>query len=639
MADETKIVSYLSETYEEYKKLNKNRNEKLLKIYSSFSTYEEEKVADWQTTFKVNKAHEIVERVLPRIIAKNPRWIVSPKLNDFYPETTLPVVDPVLKEQVDAMDMNNVQPEQEAIIQQYTEQAKAYNSELEKKKKKTTEMSRAVQDYLEYIFDEYNYEDYIRSFAKNGVVYGKSWAKISYKYETVRNVKETEKDDKFEKEIVEEVIGEYPILEIKSWTEVLGDPRYKKVDDMPCFFEITSGVRLSQLKKKKDLINLDKLTNICGIDNKLSDDDWKKKVQQVAQINTITAKTPVDKNSLTVITAWAYYEEEKENKEEEKEKFYEFQYIDELNLLIKMKEVTKNPFVEFNVFEDTDTNFSIGFVEPILGLQDELNFQKNSAVNFINQALNRTFIWSPNSNIDPRDIISKPFGIIPTTGDVPNAMANLQELPFRQLPSDYFNFQNDIERQIQGQTFTVDTTNQKGQQALTDTATGARIEFYEANVVLDQVRKNFEQALQKLAYKLLQEAFENMEDNIVIKKLGSEDWFDVNKEYIKDAIKRYSIKIETGSSTYDDVVNRRQDAMAFWNVLKQAQEAGMNINLKSGVEDIAATFEKKDLSKYFTNTINMAEAVGKIPKIPNSQMPADPQTPESLTQQVTGGQI
>lgn len=652
--NQDKIVSYLCETLEEYRKINKNRNEKLLKIYAAISTFEEEKQADWMTNFKVNKAHEIVERVLPRIIAKNPRWIVTPKLNDFYPDQLVPQIDPDLKTQAEELMKEQeasgqpLPPEQQAVLDEFSKQGKAYNDAIEKKKEQANMASRAVQDYLEYAFDEYNYEDYIRAFAKQMIVYGKGWAKVGYRYETMRKMTddniESENEDgekvtKRGKKIQEVVTGEYPIIDVKSWTEVLCDPRYKRVEDMPAFFEVIQGVRLGDIKKKEHYFNIDKLKDVCGLARDLDFNDYKRKVQSIAGIQDLKITAPVDKNSLTLVTAWALWEDDSTEDAGSEEKLYEFIFVEELRLLISMKEVTKIPYVEANAFEDTDTNFAVGFVEPILGLQDELNFQKNAAINFINQALNRTFIWSPNSNIDPRDIISKPFGIIPTTGEVSAAMANLVELPMRQIPSDYFQMQNDIERQIQGQTFTVDTTNQKGQQALTDTATGARIELFESNVVLDQVRKNFEQALQKIAYKILQEAFENMDDNIILKKIGAESWWDLNKKTLEDAVTKYSIKVETGSSTYDDIENRRKDAMAWWNFLSQAQQAGQQVNFKTALEDIGATFEKKDVSKYLQTNTDMAAIAAKMPRIPKQDMPQGQMTPAQMTQQIAGGQI
>jgi hypothetical protein len=75
-------------------------------------------------------------------------------------------------------------------------------------------------------------------------------------------------------------------------------------------------------------------------------------------------------------------------------------------LLVYAEEITQLPYEDVKCFEDTNTHTSIGFIEPILGLQDELNFKKNSASEYINHALNRTFVWSPNSGISPKSIIT-----------------------------------------------------------------------------------------------------------------------------------------------------------------------------------------------------------------------------------------
>lgn len=66
-------------------------------------------------------------------------------------------------------------------------------------------------------------------------------------------------------------------------------------------------------------------------------------------------------------------------------------------VVICMEEISQNPYELIRCFEDTETLFSWGFVEPIVGLQQELNFKKNSASEYINQALNRSFVRNPNS--------------------------------------------------------------------------------------------------------------------------------------------------------------------------------------------------------------------------------------------------
>jgi hypothetical protein len=275
----------------------------------------------------------------------------------------------------------------------------------------------------------------------------------------------------------------------------------------------------------------------------------------------------VDKNALNLKTYYGLYA--MEGKEE---KMYKITVVNDI-LVICFQEISQLPFEMIRCFEDTETMLSWGFVEPIMGLQQELNFKKNSASEYINHSLNRSWVWNPNSGINPKDLISKPNGIIPTNKPVEEAMKNLQEIPHRELNASYFQEQNDFERQIQSATFTVDTSNPQNQQALTNTATGARIKFFESNTVIEEIRKHFEQGLQRLAYKLLNETFENMEDNIVIKKTEDEGYWQINKELLKNAIKKYEIRVEIGSSSYDSIEDRRDDAIAKWNIGLVAQQA------------------------------------------------------------------
>ena len=123
-------------------------------------------------------------------------------------------------------------------------------------------------------------------------------------------------------------------------------------------------------------------------------------------------------------------------------------------------------------------------------------------------------------------------------------MANLIEVPYRQVPPAYFQEQNDFERQIQSMSFTIDTSSQQGNQSLTNTATGIKVKAFESNSVMNMVRDNFEQALVLLAYKFLQETADNLDDNAIIKKLDDDGFWEINKEAFRDALRRYEIRIE-----------------------------------------------------------------------------------------------
>jgi len=63
--------------------------------------------------------------------------------------------------------------------------------------------------------------------------------------------------------------------------------------------------------------------------------------------------------------------------------------------------------------------------------------------------------------------------------------------------------------------------------------------------VTGQVRKNFEESLVRLSYKILQFEFDNASENIKIKSRDEEDTFrEINKEALRDAVDKYEIKIE-----------------------------------------------------------------------------------------------
>lgn len=78
----------------------------------------------------------------------------------------------------------------------------------------------------------------------------------------------------------------------------------------------------------------------------------------------------------------------------------------------------------------------------------------------------------------------------------------------------------------------------------------------------------------RLSYKILQFEFDNASENIKIKSRDEEDTFrEINKEALRDAVDKYEIKIEAGSSSFDSEEARRNDAIAQWNIALQAKQA------------------------------------------------------------------
>lgn len=117
-------------------------------IYENVRTFKEERQKDRQTQFKVNKAFEVENKVLPRIIANNPKRLVSIRKDSFSPEDDLLTPEARFQKMQDRAD--------------YTD---------------------AIRDYLTTVFNKYDLAEVMKMWAKGMVRYGLSWAKVCYRYE------------------------------------------------------------------------------------------------------------------------------------------------------------------------------------------------------------------------------------------------------------------------------------------------------------------------------------------------------------------------------------------------------------------------------------------------------------------------
>ena len=148
-------VKFVASTFEMYRELTEAWRFRMLNIYQEYSTFVQPRRAAWQTQFKVNKAHEVVNKILPRVIAKNPNWIVTTKVDEIRGDKIL-----TPEERQKRLDDLNVYAE-------------------------------AIRDYLSDIFTKYNLIEPIRLWAKNMIIYGNAWTKVKFKYEIGRSSADT----------------------------------------------------------------------------------------------------------------------------------------------------------------------------------------------------------------------------------------------------------------------------------------------------------------------------------------------------------------------------------------------------------------------------------------------------------------
>jgi hypothetical protein len=112
---------------------------RMARLYEAVTTFRSKKRSKWRTDFKVNKAFEVENKVLPRIVAHSPSWITSLRTDEF-----------------DAGDRKKLTQEQ-----------------LEEKH--DTVVSKAVlaiRDYLKESFDKDDTAESVELRVKNTVRYG-----------------------------------------------------------------------------------------------------------------------------------------------------------------------------------------------------------------------------------------------------------------------------------------------------------------------------------------------------------------------------------------------------------------------------------------------------------------------------------
>lgn len=592
-------------------------------------SYEGKREAKWSSTMKVNFANQIESLVTARITAKNPKYIVS------FRQKPADIAKRYFSGDSEEMPEEYAQFEQDVFT-----------------------WATAIQEYLNFAFEEYNFNKQFRLMAKSLVRYGNSYGEAGFKVEKLykkRNGKVKEMGTKM-----------HPYIENVSFSELLYDPRYHNVEESPAVIRTVERVRLEELKQIKGLINLDKIKNKgTGYG-----EDQKREIYSIMLEDDSGQSYSKETGNLVLNKFQGYFcpaeakkeyneddsykeSEEKDEKDELEEGLYEIWTVNDC-IVVKMDPIPEISVKGAACFEDPEQALAIGYIEPMLALQDEYNFKNNSVNDSVNQALNRSWLWDPNSGIDPKMLTraSAPGAVIPVTNGMAAAQAGLQEITYRPIPGEYFANQNETKRDMQSLSFTIDTSAPSSRQGFTNTATAVRARFFESNIMYADTLKHLEELLVKLAYDLLDKIAEHATEDIIIGRLGKGRFKWAKPAIFDDAPLRYAINVEVGSSSFDSVENRREEGMAFWTVAKDAKQSGLNVDLEKTFEDVVTTFEKKNPKEYIKRDMQdilgllggqMPEAqtsptTGQEAAIINPQKPSL-KNPEELTKSIAGGSL
>lgn len=607
-----KAANFVTNLKTSYKNSSELQRRRLNRVYAAVRTFEGEKRAAWAFATKVNKAFEIENKIQSRLTSNNPKFIAS--LGDSVTE---------IADRYYPVDKEEQNPEVVA-------QRRIFEKDI-------AEWGKTIQQYLNNAFAHASFSQEIRRAAKTLVRFGNVYGLIDYKTKPYRYVKNGKMETKRGKE--------YPCLESMSFIDVLVDPRFHETENSPGVIWRHENVRLSELLDQSDeLINLDKI--------KMQPGGMASTEKQFIYSIVIPGAAAWQDNEtkckkLNVDKFYGYFSPTGSPKDES---IYEIWVVND-SLVIKCEEIREIPLKSCACFEDPEQHFAVGFIEPIIGLMEELNFKRNAANDYINQSLYRSYIYDINSGIDPKQLIGgRPNALIATTGLNAKEVfeQHLVEIPHRQIPNEYFANANELNREIQSSSFTIDTTATTSQQGFTNTATGQRIRAYETNTVYAEILRHFEDWLVKLAYQMLEELYYNMDEDIILEEMGEGSKRILRKIMLEDVSLRYNIKVEAGSSSFDSIEQKRDDALALATLAQKFKESGADVNMNLPAERAFSTFENINVRELIRpNTDVLKSMLGGAPTNVNldvqEKTTEEPQptlnNPVELTDAIVSGKL
>lgn len=608
-----RIVQHVTKTKNSYKSFNSARKQQLVEIYNAVASFEGEKRAEWASALKVNFAHQIENLIVARLTARSPKFVVSLR------SSVQSIVDRYYP--IKDLDEDATEEEQMRYAQKLEERAR-FEQEV-------SQWAGAVQDYLNFAFKEYGFKRKFRLAAKALVRYGNVYGGVNYRTDYFSK----KRKGKVEKKLWRE----YPDVDIISFSEMYLDPRYLQTADSPAVIRSHENVRLAELHQTEGLINLDKIKCL----NSETANTYKQEMYSIRIQTNIGEDTKQFKN-LVVDKYQGYFR--KDENDPSSECLYEFWVVNNL-VLVKMEEIPRITIHSASCFEDVEQHYSVGYVEPMLGLEREYNFKMNSAIEYINQQLNRSWYWDPNSGVNPKSLASLgPGSVIIAQKGMEAAQNGVRELQYNQIPQAYFANNNEVRRDIQTVTHTVDTTAPSQAQGFTNTATAVRARFFESNTVYADTLKHLEEFWVEIAYDIADSIAENAKSDVIIKNLGKNKFKWAKPEIFDDAPIRYAIDIEVGSSSFDSVEGRREESLAQWTLAKDAAAAGIQVDLEKVYKNILETFDNKNPEEFITRDFAaVAEtAARQLTGAETEQIAPDPtglENVEQMTSDVVQGNL
>lgn len=409
----------------------------------------------------------------------------------------------------------------------------------------------SVGQLLDYFYDRTSLHKKLKTYTKQGLIYGTSFMKIGWDTE-----------------------NELPTHDPIDIADMFGDPTtydWQSGFLIHRYYRTVEELERSPIKYK----NLDKLK---GRENTQAKDD------QMRQERYAIQGVPYDpqREGFEVLEHWCVEEDGKIWIKVVADRTYCIRYAkSELPL-------DEYPFVPFFDQEVPFERWGIGEIEPVMDLQDEENTTRNQRIDEKNLSINNMWVVAKTAGISYQNLKSKPGGII-----LANDINGIKPLEKQNITQDSVVEINLIKDDIRNTSGVNDFVRGEGTPGATATETVTKTQ--EANQRFAEKVNNLELSLKKIGEWDVALASAFMTREVQVRIMGK---FGVEVQPIskKDIKGMYDIDIETGSSLPSNPDLRRQQLTQLTQLLIPVltNPAGIPEGARELLRELIQSFDLKN---------------------------------------------
>lgn len=543
------------------RQLTGNMRTNWLRWYRMVRKFRDDDVSTFNRVF-LPLGWETVERIAPRMTAHDPRFEIIPMVNEVVPLTEL------------------------------------------------------TSNFLMWMWDMRSSRRTVRQWAKGALTYGTAAVKLdmfsfSRKEKVSEEVVGESADGSGEevKETIEEVeIARVPGFDYVDIFSIDVDPRYPEWDQAPAIVYTSDTMRFTDLLKDKDkYFNLDKVEEGgTKTEGKFSHDTDRNNKLQARDIPASTKAVKKDKEvDLNNLIVREYYGVFSEDGTPENEGEYLITMVNDA-FVIRLE---KNPYATdanvdgvrpFVSLVDHDVpgeSYGVGEIEPTESMQIGANKVRNQRLDNVDLKNNSMFLVDNNAGINPKQLVASPGRVVYT-----DDMNGLKPLPVAEIAQAAYAEEDRFMRDYQQATGVIDPTDRGPQGGQINTATGQKIQERESSSRFQLKIDNLESSLAVMGRKMLLMMHACMDEDVTFRSTnpvtGEQKFIKFPKKRLEEVMNGTQVRVRGGSTVSDDFEERRNDALAQYNLAKAAKAEGI-----IGADELAAIFRDVMRTAFNRNSV------------------------------------